>query len=256
MFKNLHKHEFFLLIILITSMMQSLSLTEISAVTQTSSATSMKLYENINIKNWSVDLIKTELIVDHDTYAAIHVILMHEMITLKLLRKMLNTKKNKQHLQKIFAKLTCQFSAVFDLIFQLWKQKCLTVLTQKCNNNEWQWISRSAMCSVKSLSLHSWFSTSSFSTLWKQSHSSELLSSHQIFSQMCILVWQFKTERSIVIWLLNLLISRIDQNLITVDDMKFDKFVEILREKIAYSSSKNVILYQYNENEEIEIINE
>ena len=37
--------------------------------------------------------------------------------------------------------------------------------------------------------------------------------------------------------------------------MKFDKFVEILREKIAYSSSKNVILYQYNENEEIEIIN-
>ena len=38
--------------------------------------------------------------------------------------------------------------------------------------------------------------------------------------------------------------------------MKFDKFVKILKEKIIYSSSKNVILYQYNENEEIEIINE
>ena len=38
--------------------------------------------------------------------------------------------------------------------------------------------------------------------------------------------------------------------------MKFDKFVEILREKIVYSSLKDVIFYQYNENEEIEIINE
>ena len=37
--------------------------------------------------------------------------------------------------------------------------------------------------------------------------------------------------------------------------MKFNKFIKILKEETAYSPLKDIILYQYNENEEVEIIN-
>jgi len=72
---------------------------------------------------------------------------------------------------------------------------------------------------------------------------------------MCILIWQFRIKRSIVIQLLDFLILRIDQILITINNVEFNKFIKILREKTGYNLLKNIILYQYNKNKEVKIIN-
>ena len=79
--------------------------------------------------------IKAGLSVDDKTYASIRTRLQREMSTLDLLGKRLNTGRNKKLLRVAFTNVYTAFNSTFHTVPSRWKEKCVTILAQRCNYN-------------------------------------------------------------------------------------------------------------------------
>ena len=84
---------------------------------------------------WSMQYIKTNLSVDDKTYTSIRTRLQREISTLDLLEKRLNTGRNKKLLRVAFTNVYTAFNSTFHTVPSRWKEKCVTILVQRCNYN-------------------------------------------------------------------------------------------------------------------------
>ena len=96
----------------------------------------MDIYDRVNVKNWSTQLIKTGLRIDQPTYDAIYTAVEHEMASRDLLGKRLNTIPHKLELKRTASAILIQFPSVFDDIPETWRARCLGALARKCNYNQ------------------------------------------------------------------------------------------------------------------------
>ncbi len=88
---------------------------------------------------WSQDIVQHELSIDECMYVLLLSKLQTQMTTLDLLEERLNTVRIKAVLQWGFTVIYCEFNDVFCDVSELWKNRCLTFLTQWCNYNKQRW---------------------------------------------------------------------------------------------------------------------
>jgi len=88
---------------------------------------------------WSQDIVQCGLSIDERMYALLLSKLQTQMTTLDLLEERLNIIRVKAVLWWGFTVIYCEFNNVFCDVSELWKNRCLTFLTQQCNYNKWRW---------------------------------------------------------------------------------------------------------------------
>jgi hypothetical protein len=99
----------------------------------------LSFYENIDQKNWMVEIIQRGLRISNDTYMSICTVMEKEMCSHKVLGLLLKQPAVKKKLQPIFINIIWCFSATFESIPYTWQEKCFTAIAQKCNYNmQWQ----------------------------------------------------------------------------------------------------------------------
>src|SRR5580692_9279226 len=94
-----------------------------------------EFYENIDLKNWTVNVIQHGLRIDNELYTAIYIVIETEMRSQNILGHKLNQSLVKKQLKLILANIILSFSTTFDTIPLLWREKCLMAIAQKCNYN-------------------------------------------------------------------------------------------------------------------------
>jgi hypothetical protein len=92
-------------------------------------------YENIDRKNWTVNIIQHGLGINNELYTTIYTAIETEMRSQNILGHKLNQNLVKKQLKPIFANIIPRFSTTFDAIPLLWREKCLMAIAQKCNYN-------------------------------------------------------------------------------------------------------------------------
>jgi hypothetical protein len=92
-------------------------------------------YENIDRKNWTVNVIQHGLGINSELYTAIYTAIETEMRSQNILGHKLNQSLVKKQLKLILANIILRFSTTFDAIPLLWREKCLMAIAQKCNYN-------------------------------------------------------------------------------------------------------------------------
>ena len=92
-------------------------------------------YENIDRKNWTVNVIQHGLRIDNELYTTIYTAIETEMRSQNILGHKLNQSLVKKQLKPILANIVPHFSTTFDAIPLLWREKCLMAIAQKCNYN-------------------------------------------------------------------------------------------------------------------------
>src|SRR5580692_2504235 len=96
---------------------------------------SSEFYENINRKNWTVNVIQYGLCINNELYTTIYTAIETEMRSQNILSHRLNQSLVKKQLKPILANIILSFSTTFDTILLLWREKCLMAIAQKCNYN-------------------------------------------------------------------------------------------------------------------------
>jgi hypothetical protein len=95
----------------------------------------LSFYENIDRKNWTVEIIQRGLYISNNTYASIYIVMEKEMRSYEVLGLLLKQPVVKKKLQPIFTFIIQRFPATFKNIPCAWREKCLTAIAQKCNYN-------------------------------------------------------------------------------------------------------------------------
>jgi hypothetical protein len=95
----------------------------------------LSFYENIDRKNWTVEIIQRGLQISNDAYISICTIMEKEMSSHKVLGLLLKQPGVKKKLQPIFINIIERFPETFENIPNVWREKCLTAIAQKCNYN-------------------------------------------------------------------------------------------------------------------------
>jgi hypothetical protein len=91
---------------------------------------------NIDVKKWTVKLIKNFFKVNDIMYVNIKEFFQAELNRLNLLKTKFNTVNSKERLQPVFTSINKQFPTTFDTIPDTVKKKSLTALAQKCSYNK------------------------------------------------------------------------------------------------------------------------
>src|SRR6266436_10049493 len=94
-----------------------------------------EFYENIDRKNWTVNIIQRGLRINNKLYTTIYTAIETEMRSQNILGHKLNQSLVKKQLKLILANIILRFSTTFDAIPLLWREKCLMAIAQKCNYN-------------------------------------------------------------------------------------------------------------------------
>ena len=94
-----------------------------------------EFYENIDQKNWTVNIIQQGLGIDNDLYTAIYIAIETKMRSQNILGYKLNQNLIKKQLKLVLANIIIHFSTTFNAIPHLWQEKCLMAIAQKCNYN-------------------------------------------------------------------------------------------------------------------------
>jgi hypothetical protein len=95
----------------------------------------LSFYENIDRKNWTVEIIQRGLHISNDVYTSICTVMEKEMSSHKVLGLLLKQPDVKKKLQPIFINIIEHFPETFENIPNVWREKCLTAIAQKCNYN-------------------------------------------------------------------------------------------------------------------------
>lgn len=92
--------------------------------------------EAIETRHWTIPRIKSTLGIDDTAYSSLRLSLEKGMKNERLYGGKLSTVTNKQRLLKVIAKITDKHSDIFSSVSFSIAKRCLTVMAQKCNNNQ------------------------------------------------------------------------------------------------------------------------
>ena len=108
---------------------------------------SSEFYENIDRKNWTVNV---DPCINNELYTTIYTAIETEMRSQNILGHKLNQRLVKKQLKLILANIILCFLTTFDTIPLLWREKCLITIIQKCTYNMRHSMRRQTMISGSS----------------------------------------------------------------------------------------------------------
>ena len=203
------------------------------------------LCKEVCVITWSQDIVQHELSIDKRMYTLLLSKLQTQMTTLDLLEERLNTVRVKAVLQWGFTVIYCKFNNVFCDVPELWKNRCLTFLTQWCNYNKWRQTKKKRIfrrveehnsASASNVPQSTEISLSSYT----DDEKSEPLK--EVQNTMMQVHWD--KNHSISCRSQDLLQLRKMKGLIMMNDLNFSKFILMVMKKLKYNNQQDMIVYE------------
>jgi len=211
-----------------------------------SQASHSMLCKEVCIITWLQDIVQCELSIDERMYVLLLSKLQTQMTTLDLLEERLNIVRVKAVLRQGFTVIYHKFNNVFCDVPELWKDKCLTFLTQWCNYNKWRQMKKKKIS--KRVEEHSPAPASNV----PQSTEISLLSytddkkseSLKTVQNTMIQVHQDQNH-SISCRSQDLLQLRKMKGVIMMNDLNFSRFILMIMKKLKYNNWQDMIVYEH-----------
>ncbi|KAI9840207.1 MAG: hypothetical protein M1837_001835 [Sclerophora amabilis] len=208
------------------------------------------IHNNLDVKNWSTDLIKTGLDIDQAAYVEIYRVLETEMSKRDILGTKLNTITTKDLLQQSFAAVTRRFPDVFGGIPQPWKVRCLKAIAQRCNYNDRRRLSRDEHLRPTQQSTNP---PKDHPGMTNRVSDEPLHGGGGRLSSAAIYIQRAGGQKTIVCRIRDLVDSQKKTD-VAVDDLSFETFVSILNEDVGFDGTQHVIFYRSIRGEDVEIV--
>ncbi len=203
------------------------------------------LCKEVCVITWSQDIVQCELSIDEHMYALLLLKLQTQMTTLDLLEERLNTVRIKAVLQWGFTVIYCEFNNVFCDVLELWKNRCLTFLTQWCNYNKRRWTKKKRI--FRRVEEHNSASASNVPQLTEislPSYIDDKKSEPLKKVQNTMMQVHWDKNHSISCRSQDLLQSRKMKGLIMMNDLNFSKFISMITKKLKYNNQQDMIVYE------------
>ncbi len=211
-----------------------------------------EVYPFMDPKNWSVELLQQGWNVDGKQYSAICSFLEKEMLKLDLLGQRLNTATQRKRLQEALNALQAKFEHVFSEVPQPWKDKSLLILAQKCNYNQ----KRRKKCRSRQPSESPSRTTQPDPTILPVQSISTPIYVERPLTTTIIRITRLDNSRVTICRPKHLVAKTSNITQLSIDDLEFLIFKQILQEDIGYNVEKDTILYRRGGSEELKIQNE
>ena len=232
-------------------------------------------YENIDRKNWTVNIIQHGLGINNELYTTIYTAIETEMRSQNILGHKLNQNLVKKQLKPIFANIIPRFSTTFDAIPLLWREKYLMAIAQKCNYNMRRSIRRRTTkpaSLTKSASPTKSTSPTKSASLEYQINNvcqglTEPLSSKagladepksfrvRTLESIMVFITMVASERCTICRMVDFVIQGSSGN-VMIENLAFDRFTSILKEDIQFDPTKHSIFYHCTKGMAVAITNE
>jgi hypothetical protein len=213
----------------------------------------LSFYENIDRKNWTVEIIQRGLHISNDTYASICTVMEKEMRSHEVLGLLLKQPVVKKKLQPIFTYIIQRFPAIFENIPCAWREKCLTAIAQKCNYNMRRRRVRSVSpVHITDVEAQGRLGSPALMSDAVDPRPSKCLRSLDTITVHTIMVAGGKYS---ICRLLDLARKEpIDP--LTIESLAYEQFIAVLREDIQFDTVKHTISYRYAKDIVVPISNE
>ena len=203
------------------------------------------LCKEVCIITWSQDIVQHELSIDERMYALLLSKLQTQMTTLDLHEERLNIIRVKAVLQWGFTVIYHKFNNVFCDVPKLWKNRCLTFLTQWCNYNKWRQMKKKRI--FKRIKEHGSAPASNVPqsteiSLPSYTDNKKLEPLKKVQNTMMQVHWD--KNHSISCRSQDLLQSRKMKGLIMMNDLNFSKFILMITKKLKYNDQQDMIVYE------------
>jgi len=210
-----------------------------------SQASRSMLCKEVHTITWLQDIVQHELSIDERMYVLLLSKLQTQMTTLDLLEERLNIVRVKAVLWWGFTVIYCEFNDVFCDVPELWKNRCLTFLTQWCNYNKQRQmkkkrISRRVEEHDSAPASNVPQSTEISLLFYTDDKKSEPLKKVQ--NTMMQVHWN--KNHSISCRSQDLLQLRKMKGLIMMNDLNFSKFILMITKKLKYNNQQDMIVYE------------
>ncbi len=194
---------------------------------------------------WSQDIVQCELSIDEHMYVLLLLKLQTQMTTLDLLKERLNIVRVKAVLWWGFTVIYCKFNNVFCDVLKLWKNRCLTFLTQQCNCNKQRWTKKKRI--FRRVEEHGSASASNVSqsietSLFSYTDDKKPEPLKKVQNIMMQVHWD--KNHSISCRSQDLLQSEKMKGLIMMNDLNFSKFISMITKKLKYNDQQDIIVYE------------
>jgi hypothetical protein len=214
-------------------------------------------YENIDRKNWTVNVIQHGLHIDNKLYTTIYTAIETEMRSQNILGQKLNQSLVKKQLKPILANIVPHFSTTFDAIPLLWREKCLMAIAQKCNYNTRRSMRRQTTISGSSEHLaDSMCRDVTEPSSSKAEPADELRPFHvRTLESIMVFITMVMSERCTICRMVDFVMQGSSGN-VTIESLEFNRFTSILKEDIQFDSAKYGIFYYCTKGMAVAITNE
>ena len=219
-------------------------------------------YENIDRKNWTVNVIQHGLGINNKLYTTIYTAIETEMGSQNILGHKLNQSLVKKQLKLILANIIHRFSTTFNAIPLLWRKKCLIAIAQKCNYNMWRSMRRRS--TISGSPKHQADSMCQDVTEPPPSKAQPADGSKtdklkpfrvRTLESIMVFITIATSERCTICRMVDFVIQGSSGNL-TIESLAFDRFTSILKEDIQFDSNKHNIFYRCIKGMAVAITNE
>jgi len=210
-----------------------------------SQASCSMLCKEVCIITWSQDIVQHGLSIDKRMYVLLLSKLQTQMTTLDLLEERLNIVRVKAVLWQGFTVIYHKFNNVFCDVSELWKNRCLTFLTQWCNYNKQRWTKKKRIS--KRIEEHGSASASNVPQSIKISLSSYIDDKKSeplkaVQNTMIQVYWD--QNHSISCRSQDLLQSGKMKGVIMMNDLNFSRFILMIMKKLKYNDWWDIIVYE------------
>jgi hypothetical protein len=226
-------------------------------------------YENIDRKNWTVNVIQHGLSINNELYTIIYTAIETEMRSQNILGNKLNQSLVKKQLKLILDNIILRFSTTFDTIPLLWREKCLMAIAQKCNYNMRRSMRRRT--TISGSPKHRADSMCQDVTKPPQDITEPPPSMGEpadepktdkpkpfrirTLESIMVFITMATSERCTICRMVDFVMQGSSGNL-TIESLAFDRFTSILKEDIQFDSNEHNIFYRCTKGMAVAITNE
>ena len=223
-----------------------------------------EFYENIDLKNWTVNVIQHGLRIDNELYTAIYTAIETEMRSQNILGHKLNQSLVKKQLKLILANIILRFSTTFDAIPHLWREKCLMAIAQKCNYNMRRSIRRRTTLSASPEHQTNSMCQGVMEPLpniteppLPEAEPADELKPFRVrtLESTMVFITMVTSEKCTICRMVDFVVQGSSGN-VTIESLAFDRFTSILKEDIQFDSVKHSIFYHCTKGMAVAITNE
>ena len=151
------------------------------------------------------------------------------------------------------ANIQCHFPTTFENIPDMWREKCLTAIAQKCNYNMRQWATRSgSLCQL----MGSRGQAAAGDMPLRSKPEGKQMSNHpQTLDTIMVLINMVMGGQSTICWIRDFVKEGLSDS-ITIESLAYDQFLTVLQEDIQFDMTKHIISYCCTNGLTIPIANE